>query len=175
MHTWEGYIRIVLTPEQEVLLSLALQPKNYNPKQSSPKFNQIQNALFDLGAMEATKVAESPREPSKLNPTEVGHIEYLGLFTTFFPNQWNLYKELFDFLQSSGIEFSAYFGSHRESYRNIVTYNPAGIEPIFLTGVEPQDYPASDIPDKIRRLKEWAEISDIYTHIPPPQKSLFAV
>lgn len=165
MHNWEGYIRIDLTQEQEVLLSLALQPRNHNPSATPTKFNHIQNALFQLGAMEAAK---SQQPDSRVT-------QYLGLFTVFFPNQWKLYQELFNFLQSSGIEFSAYFDSHRESYRNLVTYNPTGEEPSFITGVEPEGYRSSDIPQRIRTLKEWAEISDIYTHIPPPQKSLFAV
>lgn len=162
MHEWSGYILLDLTHEQEILISLALHPYDYTTKSqsNSRRYTVIQNALFQLGALEASKL-DSP-------PTRV---VYRGIFTTYFPNREKYYSELYSFLQLNQCQFVSYFKKPHEPKGTHIRYNPQGNNTISDSS-EPKDY-IGKIAPQINTLKEWATISDMYIHIPPPNKSLF--
>jgi hypothetical protein len=161
MHEWTGFIKINLTEEQEVMLTLALDPHDYN-RASDPekRYTVIQNAFFHLGALEATKT---------ITPQGV---QYLSIFTTYFPRQEKYYRELYEFLQTIQSPFTAYFKPHGRSKDSThIHYSPNSNEIISLDTI-PDDY-NSEFDARIQALREWITISDMYIHIPPPTSSIF--
>jgi hypothetical protein len=161
MHEWTGFIKINLTEEQEVMLTLALDPRDYN-RATDPKkrYTIIQNAFFHLGALEATKT---------ITPQGV---QYLSIFTTYFPRQEKYYQELYQFLKTIKSPFTAYFkpyGRHDDSTH--ITYSPHSSE-IISVETTPEEY-TQELATHIQTLREWVTISDMYIHIPPPVSSIF--
>jgi len=161
MHEWTGFIKIDLREDQEIMLTLALDPHDYNNKNDPQRrYTIIQNAFFQLGALEATKI------------TSAEGAQYLAIFTTYFPNKENHYNELYEFLKTLEAPFTAYFQPNNRGEGKIhKAYNPknSGIE---ILETVPAEY-STELQTKIQTLREWVTISDMYIHIPPPTSSVF--
>lgn len=161
MHEWTGFIKISLTEEQEVMLTLALDPNDYNRVNDPQKrYTIIQNALFQLGALESTKTL-----------TEQGS-EYLSIFTTYFPRQEKYYNELYAFLKTIQSPFTAYFKAFNRHEDPIHTSYSSDSKEVLQLTTTPEEY-TSEISARIQTLREWVTISDMYIHIPPPNRSIF--
>lgn len=149
--------------DSEAGLALMMDPIDYNRSvdpNAHRTFTIIQNAFFHLGAMEATIVE---REPQPL---------YRGLFTAFFPHRWEYYEEFLQTAHALGASVEAFFTiglTNKNWYLSSgeVVNGKLVVNDSFV----PERY-QKEIVNDLARIREWSEISDMYFHISPPQRSL---
>lgn len=163
MYDWKGFIKIRLNPEQEALLALALDPRDFNfvgDHSGVIRYNTIQNALFQLGALEATKTAETEFE-----------IAYDSFFSVYFPRQEKYYTELYEYLFQNECPFKVFFQRRGTPEFIHLSYTPPEKTISTITTL-----PESDVEEAEKRIDgiiEWLSMMETYMNIAPPSNSIF--